>query len=152
MRRRFGSLASELGKFVGVGVAAYVIDTTVFNVAFYAWNLNAFNAKVIATLIAVSIAFIGNRYWTWRNHTGSTVTNEYVRYFVFNAIGLGINLVWVWVYQEALSIWPSWIDNPVALNFLVNIVGVGTASLFRFYAYRTWVFRAAARPPDRDDA
>ena len=137
----------ELSRFVGVGVVAYCVDTGLFNLAVYGWQWNGFAAKVLATVLATSIAFAGNRFWTWRDRPRAALHREYLWYFGFNAVGLGINLMWVGGYEWALDRWPDVFDNPIALNLVVNVAGVGFASLFRFYAYRTWVFGRPTRDP-----
>lgn len=149
-RRRYIPPIREFGSFAGVGMVAYLVDTGLFNLAFYSWGLNTFNAKAIATVVAATLAFIGNRFWTWRKRPRSALHREYLWYFVFNAIGLGLNLLWVAAYQLALYLWPNVFDNPIALNLVVNVAGVGFASLFRFHAYRTWVFSDTVEKPRSD--
>lgn len=143
--RRFAHVFHELGKFAGVGAIAYAVDLALFNVAFYVWHWDALPAKTFSTAIAASIAFLGNRFWTWRDRPRASLHREYLWYFLFNAIGLGINLLWVGAYQWANGIWPAVLDNPIALNLVANVIGVGTASMFRFYSYRTWVFTDTQR-------
>jgi putative flippase GtrA len=133
-------LRHEAGKFVGVGSIAYAVDLVLFNVAHYAWGMGAILATVVSTTLSASVAFVGNRYWTWRDRPRGGLHREYFWYFLFNAVGLGINLIWVALYNWLNLRWPSVFDNWVALNLFAKVIGVGTASMFRFYSYRTWVF------------
>ncbi|ADD40514.1 GtrA family protein [Stackebrandtia nassauensis] len=143
--RRFAHLFHEVGKFMGVGAVAYSFDLALFNAAVYLWAWEALPAKTFSTCVAATIAFVGNRFWTWRHRPRSRLHREYLWYFLFNTIGLGINLLWVWAYEWANGIWPSVLDNPIALNLVANVIGVGTAAAFRFYSYRTWVFSDTGR-------
>ncbi len=136
----FPDMSREAGKFAVVGTIAYVVDTVLFNVAYYGWDFHTLTAKILSTAVTVTLAYVGNRTWTWRNRPHRGVRREYTRYFGFNTVGLGITLLSVWGYQAAVVRWPQVLDNPLALNLVVNVIGVGAASLFRFYAYRTWVF------------
>lgn len=147
--RRFASLLHEMGKFVGVGAVAYVVDTGLFNFAVYGSGWNAYNAKIMAMVVGATVAFIGNRYWTWRHRARTSLHREYLMYFGFNTVGIGITLGCVWIYYRTVDLWPTVMDNPIALNMVVNVFGVGLASLFRFYAYRTWVF--VDRPTPKSD-
>ena len=147
----FPDMSREAGKFAVVGTIAYVVDTVLFNVAYYGWDFHTLTAKILSTAVTVTLAYVGNRTWTWRNRPHRGVRREYTRYFGFNTVGLGITLLSVWGYQAAVVRWPQVLDNPLALNLVVNVIGVGAASLFRFYAYRTWVFTEEpghdSRPP-----
>lgn len=143
--QRFAHVFHELGKFMGVGAIAYSVDLVLFNAAVYLWAWEALPAKTFSTCLAATIAFVGNRYWTWRHRPRTNLRREYLWYFLFNTIGLGINLLWVWAYEWANGLWPAVLDNPIALNLVANVIGVGTASAFRFYSYRTWVFADPGR-------
>ncbi|MGH8794000.1 MAG: GtrA family protein [Stackebrandtia sp.] len=146
--RRFAELLHELGKFASVGAVAYTVDTSVFNLAHYVVGWDEYSSKVVATVFGATVAFIGNRYWTWRDLPRSSLPRQYLWYFFFNAVGLGITLFFVWLYMLGVDRWPGVLDNPLALNLAANVVGVGFASLFRFYAYRTWVFVDRTETPD----
>lgn len=145
LHQRFAHLFHEIGKFIGVGAIAYTVDLVLFNASYYLWDWDTLPAKAMSTAVAATVAFIGNRFWTWRHRPRARLHREYLWYILFNAIGLGINLLWVGAYDWANGIWPSVLDNPIALNLVANVIGVGTASMFRFYSYRTWVFSDAGR-------
>lgn len=147
LREKLPDLSREAGKFATVGAIAYVLDTVLFNVAHYGWGMHTLGAKVLSTVVTATIAFVGNRQWTWRDRPRRGLRGEYLRYFGFNTIGLVITLGSVWIYQIAVTQWPRFLDNPIALNLIINVIGVGFASLFRFYAYRTWVFHDEPASP-----
>src|SRR5690606_41387611 len=41
-------------------------------------------SKTIATVVAASLAFIGNRFWTWRHRERTSLAREYTLYFCLN--------------------------------------------------------------------
>jgi len=137
---RFAHLFHELGKFGIVGAVCYVIDTGVLKLCLAA-DVNPILAKTISTVIAATIAFIGNRFWTWRHRERSGLHREYTLYFIFNAIGLGIALLCLWVSHYALgSVWSVFqSDNADIVS--ANVVGVAFGTVFRFWSYRRYVFR-----------
>ena len=140
-RKRLRSLAAEFGKFGVVGVTAYAVDVGVFNVGILALHWPDLAAKTLSTVIAASLAFLGNRYWTWRRRVRSGLHREYGLYFLFNAIGLGIALGCLGINHLLAGEWPGVFGGPLAANIAANVVGVGLGTLFRFHAYRRWVFR-----------
>jgi putative flippase GtrA len=139
--RRFAHLIHELGKFGIVGALGYLIHISVYN-ACYA-PLGPFLSLVVATVVATTLAFVGNRYWTWRDRDRTALHREYAVYFFFNVVGLLITAAVLWLSHNGLgSIWPTVFQNRLADNIAGNIVGVGLASVFRFWSYRRFVFKA----------
>lgn len=137
---RFGHLVHELGKFGTVGIIAFIIDFALFNVALTVFDMASPVAKICSTAIAASVAFVGNRFWTWRHRVRSNIAREYVLYFVLNAIGLSFSLLMLGITDYALgSVWPIF-QHPVVDNISANLVGTAMGTTFRFWSYRRWVF------------
>ena len=141
---RFAHLVREIGKFGIVGAICYAIDLAIFAV----WNHmthQPYVATTLSTIVATTFAFVGNRFWTWRHRERTSLRREYVLYFGFNAVGLGIGILCLWLSHNWLgSIWPAVFATPLADLVSGKIIGVLLASLFRFWAYRRFVFRLAA--------
>lgn len=136
---RFRHLIHEVGKFGVVGAGAYVVDLTVFNVCL--GTMFWLPAKTISTVVAATLAFVGNRYWTWRDRERSGLSREYLLYFLLNAVGLGISLACLWVSHDLLGhFWPGVFHTRLADNVAAMIVGMALGTLFRFWSYRTFVF------------
>lgn len=137
---RFGHLVHELGKFGTVGILAFGVDLVLFNIALTVFHMESLSAKVFSTAIAATLAFIGNRFWTWRHRARSNLAREYVLYFVLNAIGLSFSLLTLAISHYGLgSVWPVF-TNPIVDNISANIVGTAMGTTFRFWSYRRWVF------------
>lgn len=138
---RFQGILHELGKFGVVGAVAYLVDTGVYALLLTV-GMETLFAKSIATVIAATLAFIGNRFWTWRHRPRSSLTKEYLLYFGFNAAGLGIQLATLGITHYGLgSVWPFF-TTPLADLIFAQIIGNGIATVFRFWAYRRFVFTA----------
>jgi len=134
--------AGELIRFAGVGGTAYIIDFGLFNVMYLGMDWSYWWAKILSSVVAMTVAFFGNRHWTWRERRGSAAAHrQYGLYFFFNGIGLLISLACIWANSGLAQVWPQYFDNAIAVNVAANFFGVGLASVFRFFAYRTWVFR-----------
>jgi putative flippase GtrA len=143
MRRlyaRFARLIHEVGKFGTVGGICYGIDFAIFNLLLHAYN-EPFSAKTVSTVIATTAAFVGNRYWTWRHRDRTGLRREYGLYFFFNVVGLAIGLACIGINTWLGGFWPGIFDTAIAINIAANVVGVGLASLFRFWSYRRYVFK-----------
>jgi putative flippase GtrA len=138
---RFRNLLHELGKFGVVGGTAFIIDTVTYGALLNA-GLETTVAKIIATVVSATAAFVGNRFWTWRHRARSTLHREYVLYFTFNLIGLGITLAVLGFSHYVLGgIWPVFTTKGADL-IAAQLVGNAIATVFRFWSYRRFVFLA----------
>ncbi|MFE9659244.1 GtrA family protein [Streptomyces sp. NPDC005955] len=146
-RRRFGSLSAEIIRFGTVGAFGWIIDVAVFNFCLHVLELQPVRSGVMASAVAICVNYLGNRNWTYRDRSGGRRTREVTLFFVFSFVGTGIQ-------NGVLAVSHYGLDHTSALsdNLAKNVVGLAMASLFRFWAYRTWVFRtpaeAAVRQPE----
>jgi putative flippase GtrA len=132
----------EMGKFGVVGGASWVVDTIVFNAAIGAFG-NRYGAAVLSTAVSATVAFIGNRFWTWRGRSSSSLHREYILYAFFNVIGLLIALGCLFVSRELLgAAWPTVFHTQLADNVAKQGFGLVLGTMFRFWAYRRYVFAA----------
>lgn len=147
VRAKLGGLVRELSKFGTVGGIAFAVDLLIFNVLLQLGS-ETLLAKTISTVIATTLAFLGNRFWTWRHRERSGLRREYLLYFFFNAVGLGIGLACLGISHYGLgAIWPDVFQTQLADNLAAQIVGTAFGTLFRFWSYRRFVFIAPATPP-----
>lgn len=134
------NIRKELGKFGVIGLAAYVIDLTVFNLLRFAGGEGPLfdkplTAKVISVLVATTFAYFGNRHWTFRERTRSSFRREYTLFFVFNAVGMVISLSCLWISHYLLGF-----ESALADNISANVIGLVLGTIFRFWGYHNWVF------------
>lgn len=141
----------ELLKFGIVGAAAYVVDVGLFNALRYAGPAvledRPLTAKLVSASVATVVAWLGNRYWTFRRRRGPSVPRELVLFVVMNLGGVGIALACLGFSHYVLGL-----TSPVADNVSANVVGLVLGTAFRFLAYRHLVFtgdlREAPQPAD----
>jgi putative flippase GtrA len=144
-RDRFGGLVHELGKFGTVGGTAFLIDLTIFNILLR-MDIETLTAKTISTVIATTVAFVGNRFWTWRHRERRNLAREYTLFFALNAVGLGIGLACLAISHYGLgAVWPVFTSR-LADNVSGQLVGTALGTLFRFWSYRRFVFPDTAVP------
>lgn len=136
-----------MGKFGAVGAAAYLVDSVIL-LWLDAQGGKPLISKTIATVVAATVAFAGNRFWTWRHRARSGLGREYGLFSVFNAIGLGISLACLGItYYWLGAAWPAVFKTSLAVFVSANVVGLGLGTVFRFWSYRRYVFPAVV--PDR---
>jgi putative flippase GtrA len=125
-----------VAKFGTVGVAGIFVNLGVFNLVRHVSDLPVVRAGVIATVVAIAFNYVGFRYWTYRDRDKSGRTKELTLFLFFSAIGLVIENGVLYLATYGFG-WDSPLQNNV-----FKFVGIGVATLFRFWSYRTWVFRA----------
>nr|WP_250003121.1 GtrA family protein [Actinoplanes sp. M2I2] len=145
LRTRFRALIRELGKFGTVGGIAFAIDIVIFNVLLQA-DFETLIAKTISTVVATTFAFVGNRFWTWRDRAHTNMARQYTVFFVLNAIGLGIGLACLAISHYGLGQLSPVFQTQLADNISGQLVGTAAGSLFRFWSYRRFVFPAPTAP------
>jgi putative flippase GtrA len=138
---RFGHLVHEVSKFVTVGGVAFVVDFVLFNYTSGVLRVESLVAKTVSTVIAATVAFLGNRFWTWRHRERANPARQYALFFVLNGIGLGIGLACLAVSRYVLgAMWPGVFHTALADNIASFVVGTTLGTLFRFWSYRRFVF------------
>ena len=134
-----------------VGSTAFAIDLIIFNVLLRSGS-ETLLAKTISTVIATTLAFLGNRFWTWRHRQHHNMARQYTTFFLLNAVGLGIGLTCLAISHYGLGqIWPA-LQTPLADNISGQLVGTALGTLFRFWSYRRFVFPDAAVPENPSGA
>ncbi len=136
---RVRPLAGELGKFGLVGVLAFAVTDAGTNLLHFRAGQGPLTANVIATVAATAVSYAGNRYWTFRSRQRSGVRREGVLFFLLNAVGLVIQLACLGFATYLLGL-----HGKLPYNAAL-VTGIALATLFRYWSYRTWVWRA--QPP-----
>ena len=135
---RHRSLATELFKFAAVGGVNTIIDFALVNALLFVGPLKA---KIVAAIVATTVSYVLNRQWTYQDRDRSGVRREYALFFALNAMGLLIQEAGLAVAKYGLHFSEANPDDRLAFN-VANAVGIGLAMIFRFWAYRTFVFTA----------
>jgi putative flippase GtrA len=137
---RWGKLYREIAKFGMVGASGFIVNLGVFNLVRTVTDWQTVRASVLATVVAILSNYLGLRYFAYRNREQedrNSRRKELTLFLFFSAIGLVIENSVLYVTTYGLG----W-DGTLATN-VSKFLGIGVATLFRFWSYRTWVFRSA---------
>src|SRR5215467_2671069 len=134
---RFHKIGDEIAKFGTIGLINIGVNSAVVNLLWLTPWLHGsqVKAKAIATIVAATSAYFMNRHWTYRNRPKSSLRREYTLFFAFNLVGLFIEV-------GAVSVAKYWLHRTdlLVLN-IFSLLGIALGTLFRFWAYRTHVFK-----------
>ncbi|MEV0374788.1 GtrA family protein [Streptomyces sp. NPDC050636] len=142
LRSRLEALIREVVKFGTVGGAGVVVNFAVFNLVRQLTEIPVVRASIIATVVATGTNYLGYRYFTYRDRDKRGRTKELTLFLLFSVVGLVIENGILYAATYGFD----W-DSPLQSN-VFKFLGIGIATLFRFWSYRTWVFRTLpARDP-----
>ena len=134
------SLRHELGKFFSVGALAYVVGVGGFNILVHLESAplasKPLTASIISGIVSIFVAYLGNRHWTWRDRARSGARREISLFFLINGIALIFSVACLAISRYVLGF-----ESALADNIAANVIGVGLGTLFRFWSYRTIVFK-----------
>lgn len=134
-----GRLRNELAKFGTIGGLAYVIDVTAFNFLrvtdLSPITHKPITAKVLSSIIATLFAYAGNRYWTFSHREAKSHAESLPMFFGINVVGMALAAMCLGVSHYGLGL-----TSAAADNLSANVFGAGLGTLFRFWAYRRYVF------------
>ncbi|MFD5425057.1 GtrA family protein [Streptomyces sp. NPDC127084] len=136
LRVRLDRLAREVAKFGAVGAMGLLVNMAAFNLLRHTTEIPVVRASLLATFIAILFNYVGFRYFTYRDRDKSGRTKELTLFLLFSAAGAVIENGILYTATYGFG----W-DGQLQSNFF-KFFGIGVATLFRFWSYRTWVFRA----------
>jgi putative flippase GtrA len=137
----------QLAKFLSVGVLALSIEIILYNLLVAGalivdLSTKPATAKVLSGVVAIIIAFIGNRHWTFGGRSAHLAIDVY-RYFVTSMVGLTIATTILWISYHIFDQ-----KSLVAQNIFGNIVGTGVATIARYFLLQRWVFPVSRTTTD----
>ena len=125
----------EMIKFGVVGLLAFIIDIGLANLLWHTvLSDKVTTAKIISGIVATLFAWVGNRQWTFRHRRSRPAHHEVPLFFGVNGVALLISAVTLYVSHYGLGYVSILADN------VATIIGIGLGTLFRFWAYRKFVF------------
>ena len=135
---RYRHLIPELLKFGVVGGIGAVIDLGGAAVLHGKFHVEALEAKAISTVIATVLTYLGSRFWTFKHRENKALGRELALFIVLNVIGLVIAEAVIALVTYGLGL-----HSQLEYN-AASVLGTGLATIFRYFAYRQWVFTAPA--------
>ena len=135
---RIEHLVREVAKFGIVGGLSYIV-TIVFNYAYLLFqHNNQITAYIVANVVATAAAYLGNRYWTYKDRDAAGDAREMALFVAINAIAIAIQ-----VGVEALTFYVLHMTSHVENFFSKFVLAIGIGMAFRFWSYRTFIFPQA---------
>ncbi|MCZ2817087.1 GtrA family protein [Modestobacter sp. VKM Ac-2984] len=134
---RWRARLAELGAFGVVGAVCFVIQVASFQLFYAHLAVGAVTSNAAATVISMTAAYAGHRYWSFSHRARSGVAREYLLFAAINCVTLLLGLAVVAVVR-----YPLGQDSTLVLQ-VANVCSIVLGTVIRYLAYRRWVFLAA---------
>lgn len=141
----------ELLRFAVVGSASFVITMTItYGLKFTVLTDKPVTALMIGVLVATVFSYVANREWSFRTRGGRERRYEATLFFLLSAFALGLNALPQLVSRYVLGLEQPHVGllTQEIADFVSGVV-IGTllGTVFRWWAFKKWVFpEAGARP------
>jgi putative flippase GtrA len=136
LRQRFTELIPELARFGVVGATGAIIDLGGAAYLHGALHIGPLSAKALSITVATVVTYLGSRFWTFRHRVNQALLREGTLFVLLNVVGLVIAEVVI-----ALTTYGLGYKSALAYN-AASVVGTGLGTIFRYFAYKKWVFLA----------
>lgn len=133
---RVRTMLPEIFKFLVVGGLGTVIDLGGAAVLHGTYHFEPLAAKAVSVTLATVFTYLGSRFWTFKERENQSVRREAVLFFVLNVVGLLIAEAVIGLVTYVMGL-----RGPLEYN-AASFIGTGLGTIFRFWAYRKWVFLA----------
>jgi putative flippase GtrA len=137
---RFRQIIHEFAKFGAIGVIGLLITNIGYALLHNHLGWGPITATTVATIIATCVTYVGNRYWSFKHRERTSVAREGTIFFLLNGIGLLIQDAVVAFNYYILGHFIQGLAGNKLAEFLALNVGIGLATLFRFWSYRRFVW------------
>ena len=150
MSLRLRSLSGEVARFSAVNVGATVVAVFLFNAIVHGirgWfdgplNDHPITAYVLANSVGMFVSYYGARHYAFRHRHAAGPGAGLARYVAINLASFVIPVTCLWVTRHLLH----W-DSIYADNISGNVVGALLGNVFRFWAFRRFVFPTLPTAP-----
>ena len=133
---RVRTMLPEIFKFLVVGGLGTVIDLGGAAVLHGTYHFEPLAAKAVSVTLATVFTYLGSRFWTFKERENQSVRREAVLFLVLNVVGLLIAEAVIGLVTYVMGL-----RGPLEYN-AASFIGTGLGTIFRFWAYRKWVFLA----------
>ncbi len=141
-RRRSGwrLLVKEVSAFGVVGGFCFLLDIGLFQLLYAHLGVGAVTSKLLATLVSMTVAYLGHRYWSFSHRERTGLGRGYAVFAVINGVTLALGLGIVAFVRYAL-------DQEGALVLqLANVGSIAVGTVIRYVSYRRLLFTTPDGP------
>jgi putative flippase GtrA len=143
MGRRLRRIGGEVARFSAVNIVATIVALVIFNAIVHGvkgWfdapmNDNPLTSYLIANSVGMFVSYYGARYYAFKHRHAAGPGGGLLIYVVINLASFVIPISCLWVSRNIFE----W-ESIYADNIAGNVIGAILGNVFRFWAFRRFVF------------
>ena len=143
MGRRLRRISGEVARFSAVNIVATAVALVIFNVLVHgvtSWfdgplHDRPLTSYLLANSVGMFVSYYGARYYAFRHRHAAGPGGGLLIYVVINLASFVIPISCLWVSRNVFG----W-DTIYADNISGNVIGAILGNVFRFFAFRRFVF------------
>jgi putative flippase GtrA len=143
----------ELLRFAVVGGVCFVLTNIIwYGLKFTVLEGKPITAQAIAIIVATIVSYVLSREWSFSTRGGREVHHEAALFFLISGLAVGLNLVPTAISRYLLDLqvpYVSTFTQEVSDFLFGSILGTLIAMVFRWWAFKKWVFPEANARPGR---
>ena len=138
LNHKMNNKQKELISYAFVGISILVVDLILFNLLSYSTlRIEPVTSKIVAGILSTSLAFYVHRQITFGERDYERETkHQATLFFVVQVAGICIASACLWFSHYILEF-----KGVISDNIAGNFVGLGIATIFRFYFNSKYVYR-----------
>jgi len=123
---------SELSKFYIVGGIGLVINYLISYFIFTTFHLDHIQSSIFGIIVSLTSNFLLNKLWTFQDRTMKydIVLRQYVKYFIFNSVGVIIQISIVYGFAK----------TSIDYGYIV-IIAISIASILNYIVNKKFIFK-----------
>ena len=145
MGQRMQRMLAEVLKFASVSGFSALVAFALFNLLVHGpgglMHDHALTAYFVANTLGMVVSYAGTRKYAFAHRDTRGPAGGAVNYFLINTLSLGIPMACLWVTRNVFHESGVLMDNIAA-----NVVGSTLATVFRYYAFKRFVFKKRIGP------
>ena len=147
VRSSWRILLKELTAFGLVGCLAFAIDIGIFTALTQGGDFGSLKSKAVSTVVSTTFAYFGNRHLSFSHRARTGLKRETGFFFAINGVTLVLSEAIL-----ALFVYGFGYAHNSSMVALVNVATIALGTVFRFWAYKRFVFLHPDRvhEPDLD--
>ncbi|MBD1556428.1 GtrA family protein [Vibrio sp. S9_S30] len=123
----------RLFKFAFVGGIGFLVDTAVFALLYYVFEMPIFSSRVIAFVLAATATWIGNRVLTFSDREQSDKAKQWQKHMVAAVCSAIPNLG---VFKMVIALF----GDQGAMPFMALVAGILVGMVSNYFLSSKWVF------------
>jgi putative flippase GtrA len=143
----------ELLKFAVVGGVCFILTNVIwYGLKFTVLQGKPITAQAIAIIVATIVSYVLSREWSFSTRGGRERHHEAALFFLISGISVGLNLVPTAVSRYLLDLQVPYVSTfaqEISDFVFGSIIGTLIAMVFRWWAFKKWVFPEENARPSR---